>query len=907
MTETPIPASRSQMAAGDALRTFLGRPDSDEALRATRVDWASHAIVSAPPVVQELLVKSGGVAENRRSLTPIGLRLLGRLQLDLTDALRNSAVASRYEILGELAHGRHSIAYRAMNPRIGRRFVIKVLRPGTSSSTRDNLLRLGNLPESPHLVKPVDFDTFDSTTSSGDPISLEYLLYPMVSGTTLDDYLRRHPPLVPAFFDTFISQVARVLASLETLGLAHGDLHGANIIVTEAPSEPLTFTLIDPSPGLDGPTSPGRPRTDLQWFQAHLAQALTELRALLPTVSVPKYLGPRLYSLIEHILTQEALRFEEILRLQASDARFVKWTAARADFLSRKFTEPQPLGLLRWEEIANPALALALFEPQPDLFRRLRRFGPAKLVGARGSGKSTYLAALAYFPDTQDRAVSPGDVFGVLFSCRQGEFRQFSEDLLPLSSRGKLALKHILVIKTIRRILGAIATGCDREELQVSGSLDELYRFVQVKMDGLGRVPRLTADGRTAIHNLFVGVQRWEDLEIARLFDGAEPTPQRVAQFHDETSLAYFCGLVRAALPALAATQFYLLFDDAGSPNLPTQLQEALNDLVISTNPLYCIKISSERYSYSHEALSGRKLEESHDFTTLDIATAYSLKGGATDARKELREHSARILSRRLRYWQFKHVDIHTYLGKAPLSMKELVSRLALNRRNAYYSGWEVLWQIADRSPRSLIEMVSEVFAAAGIAPTNETDASLPVPPQVQDKAIRRVSERRLRSLELVPGTVQVRGKTTPLGRHLFGCTVAFGAVSKRYLSASALGASGGRRLDERLAIERNDNQILPNEAALVLEQLVKYGIFDDSTLGVAFDDAQKKPLYVFNRLFAPAFGISPRRDAHLRLSVEKLALFLMRPARFVTHGTELLQQRGGLPLQYEIMDDSDD
>jgi hypothetical protein len=75
-----------------------------------------------------------------------------------------------------------------------------------------------------------------------------------------------------------------------------------------------------------------------------------------------------------------------------------------------------------------------------------------------------------------------------------------------------------------------------------------------------------------------------------------------------------------------------------------------------------------------------------------------------------------------------------------------------------------------------------------------------------------------------------------------------------------------------------------------VLQLLVRYGVFDDSGQSVAFDDGQKKPIYVFNRVFCPAFAISFRRDAHLRLSTDKFEMYLLDPAKFAKTGTAFLQ-----------------
>ena len=318
-------------------------------------------------------------------------------------------------------------------------------------------------------------------------------------------------------------------------------------------------------------------------------------------------------------------------------------------------------------------------------------------------------------------------------------------------------------------------------------------------------------------------------------------------------------------MPVLSTARFYFLFDDAGAPNIPYETQQVLNDLVTSSNAVYCVKLSAERFSYRLRDSRNRTLEETHDITSFDIASAYATESGI--ARNATKEYFAKILARRLEYWQYASSDITVYLGEQQrdgarvVAVKELIGRLAARRRNAYYAGWEVIWRLADRTARSLIELVSEIFERSGVGPVQggvqgEEHGPMLIKPLLQDRAIRAVSNRRLRSLEFVPGEIDVGGVKVPIGRQLYSCASSFGSVSFLYLASKERET---KRVDELLAIERNDTRVLRPEAQRVLELLVRYGIFDDSVLTVAFDDKQKKPVYMLNRILCPAFQISFR------------------------------------------------
>lgn len=882
-------------AKGTSLQELLARPDIDGLVRATHVDWNEKVLISSPEAVMDSLMAIGGI-DGGGVLTGVGLSMLAKLQIDLEAAVRSGPLADRFVIGAVIGEGRTSIALRAANRSVARDVVLKVLRPGSTVADDDTIRRLGVVAGVPHVVAPIDAYEVAAHTISGDAVVIRCVVFPFVSGMTLREFLRSRPPMTPMFFEKFIEHVAGALGGLEELGLEHGDLHNGNILVADD-GEGVEFTLIDVSAGLESATSPaGLP--DFIAFQSHLQGALIAVQKQLPTLSIPKFLGARLFFLVDAILNSTSLTFRDVRQLRLQNPAYERWTGARAEFLAKKFRTPQPLGLLRWEEIADPAEALDLFEPYPELFDLLRRFGNSLMYGARGSGKSTYLAALAYFPGAKHRKVQPADVFGVLFSCRQGEFKQLSPDYFPFTPMSRLHVKHIIVLKILRRILGILASAADAKELHPSTTLEALYGFFAPFLNDRVSIPPIAGSGLTALSNLAAGVARWEEFEVRRLFGQA--TAERLdGGTLTELSLLQFCVLLKNEFAVLANTQFYFLFDDAGEPNIPREAQYVLNELLTSSNSVFCVKLSAERFSYFLRDSQQRIIEETHDLTSFDIARAYGSESGFDPSRAEMKDYFARIMRRRLEHWHYPSTDITAYLGDQArrdsmvLPVKQLVRRLADGNRDAYYAGWEVLWQIADRTARNLIELVSEIFAHAKILPSTAAEGG----PQTivgrisaitQDRAIRAVSERRLRSLELTPGVVEINGQSVALGRQLFVCATTFGAVSKQYLKSSRKHTG---RTDERLAFERNDSARLGNDADRVLHQLIRYAVFDDSAFNVARDDGLKKPVYVFSRILCPAFGISFRRDAHLRVSHGKFELFLTDPTTFLMRGTAALRQ----------------
>ena len=176
-----------------------------------------------------------------------------------------------------------------------------------------------------------------------------------------------------------------------------------------------------------------RERT-FEWFKEHVTTSLLSLQRHLASMSLQKHLGPRLFSAIRRIVRRGG---DEVCGHAAANrtrrGRSVQATGSRIreTFIARQFARPGPLGLLRWEEIANPAEAVELFEPYRPLFRRIRTFGNSLWLSARGAlGSQPIWRRLRTFLGATARTVEPNEILGVLFSCRQGEFKQFGDELV---------------------------------------------------------------------------------------------------------------------------------------------------------------------------------------------------------------------------------------------------------------------------------------------------------------------------------------------------------------------------------------------------------------------------------------------------------------------------------------------
>jgi len=374
------------------------------------------------------------------------------------------------------------------------------------------------------------------------------------------------------------------------------------------------------------------------------------------------------------------------------------------------------------------------------------------------------------------------------------------------------------------------------------------------------------------------------DLQSLTPLQNADALPQLTPRH-----LKQFFEVIRESYPRLSQAQFHVLFDDSGTPYVPEAVQSAICDLMIASNSLYCIKVSAEKNSFLFDTTEGKSLEVGHDYFEHDIS--YNLVLGASGSGltiEQLETYFRKIVEERLKEFKYKSTDIEDYLGDHKGNHQQIMHRVLLRSRKPFYFGWTTVWNIADRTPRNLLELVSEIFAAAKISRNTEPFEALP---KDQNRAIVSISERRLSALSQFAGSFKLNGSKHSLGRQLHQVTATLGSVFHTYLVDQRERVEDGSQPKQYLAVERNDVTELSSEADLLLQNLITYGVLDASRALMARDDKIKKPLYVLNRIFCPAFRIGYSRDENLKLSVGKFEQLLLSPRDFKKSGTGRLKR----------------
>ena len=218
--------------------------------------------------------------------------------------------------------------------------------------------------------------------------------------------------------------MGQALFALEASGAYHGDLHDKNILVDQFSADGLRLKVVDISFDAVG-SLPAEvyKNTDLLSFKQLLWRLLTAQKSALPNMSLRKYIGTRNYLKIIAILDDATDSFERVSHVLESDGAYNAYLELKASFIQDRFLRPESFRLQRYEEIIDQTVAVRLFVPFEQLMTKIIGFGNMFVSGNGGSGKSTYLASLAFFPQAEESIVEFTQIFGVYFPCRQGEFQ----------------------------------------------------------------------------------------------------------------------------------------------------------------------------------------------------------------------------------------------------------------------------------------------------------------------------------------------------------------------------------------------------------------------------------------------------------------------------------------------------
>jgi serine/threonine-protein kinase len=144
--------------------------------------------------------------------------------------LVGQVVADRYLIQRELGHGGMGQVYLAEHVKIGRRYALKVIKPGLVASA-DAVSRFNReAANASRIAHPNVVQVYDFGESSD---GLVYFAMELVEGESLAALVQRETALPPARVAAITRQIADALAAAHDLRIVHRDLKPENVMLAK--------------------------------------------------------------------------------------------------------------------------------------------------------------------------------------------------------------------------------------------------------------------------------------------------------------------------------------------------------------------------------------------------------------------------------------------------------------------------------------------------------------------------------------------------------------------------------------------------------------------------------------------------------------------------------------------------
>jgi serine/threonine-protein kinase len=142
-------------------------------------------------------------------------------------ARRPRPVAGRYVLLEEIGRGATGTVHRARDLRIKRYVAAKVVRGEASARLA---LEQAHRVDHPHVLATLGW-------AAEDDVAL--IATELVAGGSVRDLLVRSGPLPPAATAVLLGQLLDALSAVHALGLVHGDVKPANLLLRTGPTHVL--------------------------------------------------------------------------------------------------------------------------------------------------------------------------------------------------------------------------------------------------------------------------------------------------------------------------------------------------------------------------------------------------------------------------------------------------------------------------------------------------------------------------------------------------------------------------------------------------------------------------------------------------------------------------------------------
>lgn len=817
--------------------------------------------------------------------------------------------------------GKKGFVLRVQDPDGHRQYAAKLCIPADytdSAQPRVELERSARLQDIAELVHLVDrvgrVTAFDSQPATQDDRPWVCFVSDWLQGQTLEQIVTQSPETVtPELVVTVAESLLKAVLLLERRQLKHDDLHLGNLMLVPTSAD---LRAIDPqTPDMHlklidlGSLKPldrvTYKHTD-DW--SSIAQCLAELHNVLHR---QRRIASRYPTFLKKIAAfVQDLSDEDPARHFPDDASYIlriREAAAALTFFPPDTAQFQPFEAISAEHLANDALLLKLFVDHLPWITLVQSKEPTALIGPRGCGKSmvfrymsarTHITAASAAPEFLDKL----GFFGVYIGCAS----DLGNDLLWIArqpdrpARMAAEITTFFTLVLVRELLRSLATCTRAPRVAAAMGLSEsqalaIATFIQDHIPNHLDVVRLRG-----MDPLQVTADAIDKLRLRLTRDMLEQ--QHSAIVLQPTFVREICRTVVDKVPGLARWRIVFLLDDYTSHRLSAPVQTILNGVVWQRDPSHLFKISSEPHGFDASHLDGARIDPNREYTPVD---AGELTLGAEEG-KERRSFVMQLLDKRLEAADYTG-RAHTLIGDSAYRTDvELAKAIRAQDRGrsgqrSYYHGLQVISNAWSGDIATVLHMLREMFARAGITRTTTT----PIPVHVQHQSIVKVCTA-LRE--------RVKGYH-PFGTEMAKILLAFGDLTRRLLveAPDFTTRSGKPTLHRKYRLEMTlpdgadfEAELRKQDEHLVLlaRELVRRAIFIQLPPSRGKEGAARRTVrWQLRSSLLPSFGSSLVRKHYIDIKrIEDFIDFLVNTDSFV----DRVYNRYAASRKNDLFDDLD-
>jgi len=718
----------------------------------------------------------------------------------------------------------------------------------------------------------IDADVIELSLPSGSK-KFVCFLEEWVDGDNLDVFLKKGK-YSSKFLLEFVKMMSEALNNLYYKELCHDDLHAGNIKI--APPKPGSLELYEAQVKIVDTGSLKRAPSkktidDHQWFVKHIIEIRNALYGKKILSKTEKSFLIEIIPLLDKMLDEDkgvALTDPSRIIQQFETT----WNECSRSIQEREQKLDEPFHYISAETISSDKLLVNLFAESCPWKDDVSSPDPIVLTGPRGCGKSTIFRRMSLkgMLFKGEKELVNSNIAGFYISCTtdlrshiswiksSALVRRFRADLLHYF--------NLLLSKEIVNTLIMLAEREDRESLFRFGTNQEelFYNFLVEKLE-INETDRLRLQGVTPMEHAL-------DL-IENEMEKCHEAMVKSLSISTRTSASYLSELTNFMskhITYFGERKIAFFIDDLSTRQIPEEVQQVFNDVLLERARNHIFKISSDKYGWTGLDSLSEVGEKTREYKEVDCSKFYLVDA----TKKEKEQFAEELLAKRLELSGYKGTP-REIIGKSVYpegSLGKAIRERSLRKKklNDVYFGLETITSLCCGDISVLLEIYRRIFKRGEV---NEESHEL-VPPHVQQAAIKSTSREIYNYIR----------NYRPFGEEMFTIVTYFGQLSNRILRKARL-------------IHQKDKLVVPQTARIEVDvdprqprlgysqsqrnlmvELVKRAIFIELDPGSARRGSTPSLRLHMRPILCPTFVTTPFKTFPIKWTPEEFRYFLNSP-----------------------------